>query len=628
MVDYKKGMPPMAFPFFFAPLLLNSARLKWMKMVLPDKKSILLLLFLIIYTTEGQKLLAAEGNVNRFDYSYIVYFLVVLGFLLMYRRYLVQRNRQKSILEKERFERKKIEELEKMKIEFFSNLSHEFRTPLSLIINPLETLTKDSELSEATKEKLHVVLKNSYRLLTLTNELMDSGIHDKQLLTPDFRFCDMVTVIRESCQLFNNLADSMNLDYRISGSVDQLEVPIDRGMIEKVLFNLLSNAFKYTPAKGMILVNLTMSRKADREYAKVSVLNTGEGIQQKDLKKIFDRFYQANSMQNMSLQGTGIGLSMVKKFVELHNGKVEVTSEPGRETRFDVYLPVVQAGLTHSGASVDPAGVKIKDNLPKKETKGQPAESETRYNLLIIEDEQELSDYITSELSHEFLVTVATDGVEGLKMAGEMIPDLIITDVKMSGISGLEICRILKNQMITSHVPIIILSAKVSVDDQIEGLETGADVYMIKPFSINHLKAQIHTLISSKKNAFKRNLKEASLIPKEVLSSKFDEEFMRKVTTFIEGNLTNSSLSVDQLAQCVSLSKVQTYRKIKAISGLSIVEFIRTIRLKKAAQLILEKQMSFSEISFETGFSTPSYFSKCFHDHFGKTPSEYATDNG
>ncbi len=281
-------------------------------MVLPDKRGIRLPLLLIICMNAGQQLLAAEGNVNIFDYSFIAYFLVALFLFLLYRMVSVQKNRQKSIIEKEQFERKKIEELVKLKIDFISNLSHEFRMPLSLIINSLEAMTRDTELSEATKEKLHAVLKNSYRLLKLTNELMDSGKPDKQPLSPD-----------------------------------------------------------------------------------------------------------------------------------------------------DQYYP-----------------------------------------------------------------------------------------------------------------------------------------------------------------------KEPSLVSTESRSTKFDEEFMRKVTTFIESNLTNSSLSVDQLAQCVSLSKVQTYRKIKAISGLSIVEFIRAIRLKKAAQLILEKQMSFSEISFETGFSTPSYFSKCFHDHFGKTPSEYASDNG
>ena len=560
--------------------------------------------------------------------AYIAYFLIALSLLLVYRRFLVQKIKQQAILENERFERKRIEELEKMKSEFFSNLSHEFRTPLSLIINPLDSLVREPDLPKATKDKLNVVLKSSNRLLKLTNELMDSGKIQKKLLLPDFQLCDVVAVIHESCQLFNNLADSMHFDYGITSSVDQLDLPIDRGMIEKVVFNLLSNAFKFTHAQGKIMVNLTLTREADKDYVKISVINTGEGIQPKELKNIFDRYYQVDNDQNRNLQGSGIGLSMVKSFIELHNGRVEVTSEPGLETCFDVYIPTVQIGFQLPGETVETKGILANDNLQKKETTGQPAKSDARYSLLVIEDEKEMRKFIEGELSDDFAVSVAPDGVAGLKLACEMVPDLIITDLKMPGFSGLELCKVLKNQMITSHIPIIILSAKVSVDDQIEGLETGADVYMVKPFSINHLKAQISSLISFKQNIYKRNLKETSLIPQEALTSKLDEEFMRKVTTFIESNLTNSGLSVDQLAQCVLLSKVQTYRKIKAISGLSIVEFIRTIRLKKAAQLILEKRMSFSEISFETGFSTPSYFSKCFHDHFGITPSDFASGNG
>jgi YesN/AraC family two-component response regulator len=244
--------------------------------------------------------------------------------------------------------------------------------------------------------------------------------------------------------------------------------------------------------------------------------------------------------------------------------------------------------------------------------------------LLLIEDEEDIRNYIIDELSADFNFISAQNGEEGFLIANKVIPDLIITDVMMPVLSGLELCRKLKNQVTTSHIPILILSAKTAVENQIEGLEMGADVYMVKPFSIDHLKAQILRLISFKEANYTQYKNEMALVPKGV-SNKLDEEFLRKVMTFIENNLTDSDLSVDQLANCVSLSKVQTYRKIKAISGMSIVEFIRAIRLKKAAQMILEGRLNFSEIAFETGFSTPSYFSKCFHDHFGKTPSEFAS---
>jgi DNA-binding response OmpR family regulator len=400
-------------------------------------------------------------------------------------------------------------------------------------------------------------------------------------------------------------------------------------MIEKVLFNLLSNAFKYTTANGMVMVNIIKSQEHEREYVKLSVINTGEGIDNENLNKIFDRYYQVNNVQNKHLQGTGIGLALVKSFVELHNGRVEVKSEPNLETCFDIYLPVTQNDF-NSAEDFNSAltDQKLKEVNVNQETRSHISKPTSHYRLLIIEDEEDIRDYIIDELSSEFKISYAKNGEEGLNMANEMVPDLIIMDVMMPGLSGLELCGKLKNQMITSHIPILMLSAKASIEEQIGGLEMGADVYMIKPFSIDHLKAQILSLITFKQAIYLRYMKETALIPQGALTTKLDEEFMRKVTDFIEVNLTNSNLSVDQLAHCVSLSKVQTYRKIKAISGLSIVEFIRTIRLKKAVQMILEGSLSFSEISFETGFSTPSYFSKCFHDHFGKTPSEFALDNG
>ena len=250
------------------------------------------------------------------------------------------------------------------------------------------------------------------------------------------------------------------------------------------------------------------------------------------------------------------------------------------------------------------------------------------FRILIVEDDEDIRNYIMEELSSDYKVLSANNGEDGLNIANETIPDLIITDVMMPVMSGSELSKKLKNQVTTSHIPIIILSAKTGINEQIEGLEMGADVYMIKPFNIDILKVQVQRLISFKLAIYSKYLKETTLIPEDSGASKLDDDFIRKVLTFIEENITDSDLNVDQLANCVSLSKVQTYRKVKAISGLSIVEFIRTVRLKKASQLILDGRLNFSEIAFTTGFSTPSYFSKCFHDHFGITPSEFATEYG
>lgn len=561
--------------------------------------------------------------------AYIVYFILVLLILFIYRRSIIQKIMQKSLIEKERYERKKLEELDRMKTEFFSNISHEFRTPLSLIINPLEKLYNDKDISDKNKDKIQLILKSSNRLLKLTNELMDFSKVEKELLKPDFELCEIVSMTSEIYSLFSNLADSMNIEYKFNYSFDQLNIPLDKGMIEKTIFNLLSNAFKYTSSNGVIMLNLSKVHENDSDFVKISVINTGEGISKENLNRIFDRYYQINNVQNRNFEGTGIGLALVKSFVELHQGRVEVKSEPKLETSFDIYLPLVQKDFSISETTVASASKKSKKNLPfVKEAIKVTSKPASHYRVLVVEDEDDIRDYIVGELSSEYKVFSAKNGQEALNIAEETIPDLIITDVVMPVVTGIELCKKLKNQVITSHIPVIILSAKTDINQQIEGLEMGADVYMIKPFNIDHLKAQILRLINFKQAVYSRYLKETNLIPQETMSNKLDEDFMQKIMKYINDNLADSDLNVDQLANCVSLSKVQTYRKVKAISGLSIVEFIRTVRLKKAAQLILEGHLNFSEIAFETGFSTPSYFSKCFHDHFGKTPSEYALEYG
>jgi signal transduction histidine kinase/ligand-binding sensor domain-containing protein/DNA-binding response OmpR family regulator len=561
--------------------------------------------------------------------AYCIYLLFALVLLFTYRKLVIQKTLQKSLVEKERYERKKIEESEKMKSEFFSNISHEFRTPLTLIINPLEKLVKEDSLSDLNRNRIRLVLKSSNRLLKLTNELMDFSKIEKELLKPDFQLCEIVSMTTEISNLFNNLADSMNIEYKSNYSFDRLEIPIDKGMVEKTIFNLLSNAFKYTPVNGVIMVNLSKSCESETEFVKISVINTGEGISKENLSKVFDRYYQINNVQNKAIEGTGIGLALVKSFVELHNGKIDVKSEPNLETCFDIYLPVVQFDFRDNTElcktiQLNPAkNIRLAD-----QNECVPARQDYAYRILIIEDEEDIRNFLIEELSSDYKVLFAKNGEEGLNMANDLIPDLIITDVMMPVMSGIELCKKLRNEVITSHIPVIILSAKTGIDSQIEGLEMGADVYMIKPFNIDVLKVQVQRLISFKQAIYSKYLKETTLIPQDPGANKLDDDFIRKVLAFIEENLTDSGLNVDQLANCVSLSKVQTYRKVKAISGLSIVEFIRTVRLKKASKLILEDRLNFSEIAFITGFSTPSYFSKCFHDHFGKTPSEFASEYG
>ena len=323
---------------------------------------------------------------------------------------------------------------------------------------------------------------------------------------------------------------------------------------------------------------------------------------------------------------------MVKSYIELHHGIVNVSSEPGKETCFKITIP---SGNKHfNKADIINGAILDNDKLPLVETNENLDEdklsiknSEKSGTILIVEDNIEIRNYISKELSNLFNIIEASDGIEGVEKARELGPDLIISDLIMPNCGGIEMCKILKNEMATSHIPIILLTAKTEIETQIEGLEVGADVYLTKPFNVRFLEAQVVRLIETREAVYKKILKENQLVPSEVSKSILDQEFLNKVLAFIEKNISEPELNVEQLASSVALSRIQVYRKIKAISGQSPVEFIRTIRLKKASQLILEGKLNYSEIAFETGFATPSYFTRCFREHFGKTPTEYANDH-
>jgi signal transduction histidine kinase/ligand-binding sensor domain-containing protein/CheY-like chemotaxis protein/AraC-like DNA-binding protein len=556
--------------------------------------------------------------------AFVLYVILLLAIFFIYRKITILKVRQQSLIEKERYERKKLEELDKMKSDFFTDISHEFRTPLSLIINPLEKIYVEKDISDKNRERISLILKSSRRLLKLTNEMLDFSKSERNQLVPVFERCNMVNFVDDICQLFNNQAQLKNIVFDTIYPSELIEIPVDKNMVEKVIFNLLSNAFKYTPDNGRVTVIIDTCFKQKFEFVRLSVINTGDGIDKENQDKVFDRYFQVNTLKNRKTEGTGIGLWLVKSFVEFHNGFIELKSTPGIETCFDVYLPVLQDKYVTSEQSIIEEPIEIAEPCKIDEN----GKSVGHYSLLLIEDDEDIRNYIAEELSAGFKVTKAANGNEGLVMANEMIPDLIITDVMMPGMSGMELCRQLKQQVETSHIPIIILSAKATIDQQIEGLGMGADVYLPKPFNIDHLKTQVLRLIHLRQTIYKRFLKETTIMPNDAVINKIDEAFMQRVTAFIDNNLNNSDLNVEQLAQYLGLSRIQTYRKIKAISGLSAVEVIRTVRLKAAAKLILEGQLNFTEIAFETGFSSPSYFAKCFNDHFKKTPSEYLQEYG
>lgn len=490
-----------------------------------------------------------------------------------------------------------------------------FVPPLSLIINPLESLIKHDALDKRLKDKLNITLKNSYRLMKLTNELSDYMRIEKDMVKPEIKNYDIIAVVREIVDSFSTMADTMTIDFQFYSSFDQLVTGFDKEMMEKVVFNLLSNAFKFTPKNGSVVLEITTIEHQSRRWVKLSVTNTGEGIPADKIDRIFDRFYQVDP----SYQGLGIGLSLVKSLVELHNGNIRVRSTPGSETCFEVLIPLQWAEQDASSDLLTSISVPVT-------IAGDEKSKEIRknfYKLLLVEDDTDILQYLIGEFSPSYKVYGAQNGTEGLQIAQNIIPDIIITDIVMPGMNGMELCRKIRENITTSHIPIVVLSAKAAPDQQAEGLDAGANIYMVKPFHIQVLKNQVEQLIQLKETIYRKFVKTSELIPNEVLANDLDKQFIEKILHYIESNLANPNLSVDELAHHAFLSKVQLYRKIKAMTGMSVIEFITSIRLKTAARMILEKRLSFAQIAYETGFSSPSYFTKCFREHFGKTPSEY-----
>jgi signal transduction histidine kinase/ligand-binding sensor domain-containing protein/DNA-binding response OmpR family regulator len=548
--------------------------------------------------------------------------------LFMFLRFLYFRAKDKALLHQERFERKKIEELNQLRNQFFTNVSHECRTPLVLILNPLEKVLSSPTLSQKNKSQLSIVHKNSTRLLRLIDELMDFSKQENSSLELNVEKVELTGLLTNICGYFIDQANDQKIEYQQNIQQQEFFVWIDISKFEKIIFNLLANAFKFTPEGGTI--SLTLEKKMDS--FSISVKNTGQGIEQSDLHKVFERYYQTNYSVKNKISGTGIGLTMVKSYSELHHGKVEVMSNPRKNTAFIVTLPLGKEHFKKGDFSAHEENIEentillqndiLQDNAEINIKKGVP-----EYSLLIVEDNHEIRDYLKQELAPLFKILEANDGSTGIVLAKENSPDLILSDIMMPNITGTELCKTLKNDISTSHIPIVLLTAKADIESQIEGIEEGADVYITKPFNIRFLEVQLLRLIESQKIIQAKFAHYNPVVPHKILKNKIDEEFITRINQVIDENISALDWNIDVMASALMLSRTQLYRKIKAISGLAPVEYVRNYRLKKSAQLILEGRLNFTEIAYNTGFNSASYFIKCFRDYFNKTPSEYEAEH-
>ena len=545
----------------------------------------------------------------------------------------IDRIRERRILKFEREEHKQLEALNSKKIQFFTNISHEFRTPLTLILNPLNDIIKGdfSNLPLTTKNKLEIIHKNSNRLSRLINELMDFRKLQFNKMSVNASKINLIPFIEEVSSHFEGEATEKNIILSVDYSENPINVWGDPSMLEKIIFNLLSNAFKVTPTNGMVSIYINKSSNKINfplidpekllESIEIIIEDTGSGIKEENINKIFDRFYQVTEFDKQYYGGTGIGLEVVRNFIELHKGKIEVSSKLNIGTQFKIQLPNGNKHLEIKNITVK---YNSNDNLQTKLTAFENSNNKSKdKTLLIIDDNSELRSYLNNELDTNYNILLAENGKIGFELANKHIPDIIITDVMMPVMDGIELCEMIKNDLRTSHIPIMMITAKGMEVDKIKGIDSGADVYLQKPFNMNVLKSHLKQLISTRKILFKKYL---SGIDFSENTTSLDQEFILNVLNYINKNISDNNLNVENLADELLLSRSKLYRKIKALTGLTANEFIRNVRLEKSKEILENSEFSISEICYKVGFSSPSYFTKCFKIQYGVLPKEIRED--
>lgn len=501
---------------------------------------------------------------------------------------------------KAQIEAEKIKAIDELKTKLFTDVSHELRTPLTLIKG-----TIDKNLSKKIKTDWDVLKIHSDRLLRLINQLLDLSKLESGTYTLSPTPGDIMSFLRMTVSLFDSLASTRNIQFNTNIPEQAEWLEYDHDALEKIFQNLLSNAVKYT--RNDSTINIKVEYK---DYLILDVSDQGPGIPEEKLQKVFDRFYQLENQENT---GTGIGLSITRELIELHGGSIHLKSIPGQGSTFRVILPLRKPLCQESGEkSTKPKSIKHEDTS----TSGE------RERILIVEDHQEISDLIASILKPLYSVQTVQNGEDGIKFATNHLPDLIICDIMMPGTSGFDVCKILKNQTATNHIPIVLLTAKTEMKNKLQGLKTGADEYLVKPFDSEELKTRIKNLLDQRKLLRKKYQKVIELQPAEVVITNDEEIFLKKLMECVEDNMDNSEFEVSDLYHDMGLSRMQLYRKVKSLTNQSVAEFIRNQRLKRAAYLLKEGIMV-SQVAYSVGYSSLSNFSKIFKEKYGVPPSEY-----
>lgn len=587
-------------------------------------------------------------------WAYFCYIVLAISTLYGLRRYELNRINWRNQFILEEIKLKERTEIDRMKSRFFANISHEFRTPLTLILGPIEKI-KPNITAEEIQKQTNLVKRNAYRLLNLVNQLLDLSKLEAGKLRLKAAEENMVPFLKGIVMSFESIAEQKDISLKVKTTNDDIQLYFDRDKMSKILTNLLSNAFKFTPSGGEITVSINQT---EQNSVEIKIRDTGIGISADELPKLFDRFYQVDSSFTKEHQGTGIGLALTKELVEFHHGSIRVESQERDSgligtgwTEFTIELPrgrehlkddeiLEKQTVAESFTSAEEKDfIQIEYPIPAEKELSQVEGARTaedselvkigeeeKIMILVVEDNPDVKEYIKDSLGDDFQIEIASNGQQGVLKAEKLIPDLIISDIMMPKMDGNELTRILKNDEKTSHIPIVLLTAKSEQESRLEGLETGADDYLTKPFDIKELQIRIKNLINiRKKLQEKYGRGEYIPITDGKKLSNLEERFMDKITEIIENHLSEEEFSIEQFAKEVFMSRMQLHRKLKALTGKPASLYVRSFRLLRAKKMLEEKLGNISEIAYSVGFSSPAYFSKCFRDEFGIPPSELSS---
>ncbi len=536
----------------------------------------------------------------------------------------------------------KLQEMAQVKSRFFANISHEFRTPLTLIIGPLEKKLKEAG-TDKQKREYSIMLRNAQRLLGLINQLLDLSRLDNGRLNLQTAYHDIIPFLKGVTAAFEIAASQKDIQLRFNAPEQAVPLCFDSERMEEIFCNLMSNAFKFTPKGGQITLTIRLVENPGEErkrFVEVSIKDTGTGIPRHQLEHIFDRFYQAGTTGNLNKHnGAGIGLSLTRELVNLHGGAIDVHSTEGEGCEFIVHLPLdnepsgamekIDASRDDSETCPHERALQAVTTLTNDQeqasvdTGGQTDNEEEKIIVLVVDDNADIRHYIRDALEPRFAVEEAADGAEGIQKAEKIIPDLIVSDIMMPVVDGYQLCRALKKNVKTSHIPIILLTAKASEDSVVEGLDTGADDYITKPFSTRILCSRVNNLIELRRQLQERYQRRMMLQPEEIMVSSVDQEFMKELQGVVEKKLSDPEFNVRHLREKLIMSRATLYRKVRALTGESPQEFIRSYRLKRGAQLLRDNYGNVGQVAFEVGFSSSAYFTQRFKEKFHQLPSEY-----